>query len=421
MPASRLEFETLPHGVFLQRVSDVTGTTSLDARLGQGAFLALRLVDLLGPERPPVSDDAFHYQAVATDRFCRELRASGTEGAHVHGLVESAVAAWQRRDVGLVVPALFAYAHFLEDELRLEEAVDVLDTLVAVAADRLAPADAVAARLQMARVYRKMNQFDQADRFYEEAGELAAAAGDKHSVLLSRIGRAECTRGRGNLPEAERRLRTVLVDARAAGERDAMARAEHALGVVLYHRGRPTEAIPHAWRAFALYGTEDSRLRALNDVGLMLLSIGDVAGAERALAQVVRHGGHDDNVSNALIELMHCASFRRDRVGFARWRERCEARLDAMPPNIRTDFYLKQGIGHARFGQFQRAQTSLKKALEVATAHGLHEFEFLIERILGGLKDCQHELAREAQPVPDAVLETAELREVSDSLAQLAG
>ena len=92
-----------------------------------------------------------------------------------------------------------------------------------------------------------------------------------------------------------------------------------------------------------------------------------------------------------------------------------------MPPNIRTDFYLKQGIGHARFGQFQRAQTSLKKALEVATAHGLHEFEFLIERILGGLKDCQHELAREAQPVPDAVLETAELREVSDSLAQLAG
>src|SRR2546422_11570272 len=42
------------------------------------------------------------------------------------------------------------------------------------------------------------------------------------------------------------------------------------------------------------------------------------------------------------IELMHCAASRRDRVGFARWRERCEQRLAEMPPNIRADFYLKQ-------------------------------------------------------------------------------
>jgi tetratricopeptide (TPR) repeat protein len=420
LSASHLEFEALPHGVFLQRVSGVTGTTSLDARLGQGAFLALRLVDQLGPERPSVSDDAFHYQALATDRFCRELRVTGTEGAHVHGLVESAVAAWQRRDVRLVVPALFAYAHFLEDELRLEEAVDVLDTLLTVGADRLAPADGVGARLRMARVYRKMNQFDEADRFYEEAGELAAAAGDRHSELLSRIGRANTVLGRGNLSDAERQLREILAEAHAVGARDAEARAEHGVAVALLHRGQPQDAVPHAWRAFELYDNDESRLRALNDVGIMLLSLGDVVAAERALSEVVRRGGADDNLNNALIELMHCASYRRDRVGFARWRERCEARLEDMPPNIRADFYLKQGIGHARFGHFRRAQISMKKALDIATAHGLHEFEFLIERILGGLTDCERELAREVQPVPDTVLETAELREVSDSLAQLA-
>jgi len=59
MPASRLKFESLPHAIFLQRVSGPQGATSLEARLGQGAFLALRLVDLLAPDRPHVSADAF--------------------------------------------------------------------------------------------------------------------------------------------------------------------------------------------------------------------------------------------------------------------------------------------------------------------------------------------------------------------------
>src|ERR1041385_2259196 len=63
MPASRLKFESLPHAIFLQRVSGPQGATSLEARLGQGAFLALRLVDLLAPDRLQVSGDAFHYQS----------------------------------------------------------------------------------------------------------------------------------------------------------------------------------------------------------------------------------------------------------------------------------------------------------------------------------------------------------------------
>src|SRR5256884_644498 len=137
MPASRLKFDSLPHAIFLQRVSGPQGATSLEARLGQGAFLALRLVDLLAPDRPHVSADAFHYQWVATDRFCAELRAAATEGAHVHGIAEGSADAQRLGDIRLVAPALFAYAPFLEEELRLDEAVDVLTTLLGVVASRL--------------------------------------------------------------------------------------------------------------------------------------------------------------------------------------------------------------------------------------------------------------------------------------------
>jgi tetratricopeptide (TPR) repeat protein len=421
MPVSRLKFESLPHAIFLQRVSAQVPATSLEARLGQGAFLALRLVDLLTPDREPVSADAFHYQWVATDRFCRELRAAATEGAHVHGIAASASDAHRLSDTRLIAPALLAYAHYLEDGLRLDEALDVLWTLVQVGGTRLSTPDSVAVRLRIARVNRKQNRFDEAEGAYAEAGELAAAAGDRYSELLSRIGRANTVLGRGNLAEAVRCLRAVLADARSAAERDAEARAEHGIGVALVHMGQPADAVPHVWRAFELYEDEDSRLRALNDIGIMLLMLGDNVGAERALSEVVRRGGSQESTSNAMIELMHCASYSRDRVGFARWRERCEAHLTDMPPNIRADFYLKQGIGQARFGHMKKAGALLEKALEIATAADLHEFEFRIERIKNGLRGCETVVQGEPSAAAEPVFDTQELREVSASLAQLVG
>ena len=118
MPGSRLKFDSLPHAIFLQRVTAQLPATSLEARLGQGAFLALRLVDLLAPDREPVSPDAFHYQWIATDRFCSELRAAATEGAHVHGIAASAADAHRLSDPRLLAPALLAYAHYLEDATK---------------------------------------------------------------------------------------------------------------------------------------------------------------------------------------------------------------------------------------------------------------------------------------------------------------
>jgi len=421
MPGSRLKFDSLPHAIFLQRVTAQLPATSLEARLGQGAFLALRLVDLLAPDREPVSPDAFHYQWIATDRFCSELRAAATEGAHVHGIAASAADAHSLSDPRLLAPALLAYAHYLEDAMRFDEALDVLWTLVQVGDARLSSPDAVAVRLRMARVSRKQNRFDEAEAAYVAAGELAATAGDRYSELLSRIGRANTLLGRGNLAEAERCLRAILADARTAGQQDAEARAEHGIGVALHHMGQPADAIPHVWRGFERYEDDDSRQRALGDLGIMLLMLGDAAGSEHALSEVVRRGGTNETLSNALIELMHCASFRRDRVGFARWRERCEARVAEMPPNIRADCYLKQGIGQARFGQFKKAEALMERALEIASAGGLHEFEFLIERIKSGLHECEQAIQTESRALAEPVFQTEELREVSASLAQLVG
>src|SRR5207237_2349559 len=257
---SGLRCEACPHASVLQRGSGPESATTLEARLGQGAFLALRLVDLLAPDRAPISKDAFHYQWVATDRFCRELRAAATEGAHVHGIADNASDSYSLGDVQLISPALFAYAHFLEVEQRLEEALDVRTTLVVVVGSRLSSTDAVAAQLRFARVHRKLNRFDEADAAYTEAGELATLAGDRYSGLLSRIGRANTMLGRGNLADAERRLAGVLADARTAGERDVEARAEQGVAAEIYYMGQSAEAMPHEWQPCRMYEEDVARL-----------------------------------------------------------------------------------------------------------------------------------------------------------------
>src|SRR5438132_1182422 len=137
MPSARLKFESLPHAIFLQRATGPSPAASLEARLGQGAFLALRLVDLLAPDRDPVSQDAFHYQWVATDRFCGELRAAAAEGVHVHRVAASASDAHRLSDPRFIGSALLVYALYLGDAMHLEEALDVLRTLVQVGGMRL--------------------------------------------------------------------------------------------------------------------------------------------------------------------------------------------------------------------------------------------------------------------------------------------
>src|SRR5438270_675216 len=394
-------------------------TQLLPWMMGPAACVALRLVDLLGPDEHVPSPDAFHYQHAATERACRGIPADRPETGHLIGVVQSADDAFRAHDVGLLFPALFAYAHYLEDGMRLEEALDVLETTERVGGETFRAEDRVAARLRLARVLRKLNRFDEAERAYEEGGALAEAIGDSHSHLLSRIGRANTVTARGNLVEAEGSLRGALADAGAVTDRRAQALAHQGLAVVLSTSGRPAEAIPHEWHAYELYDDELSRMRILTDLGVTFLTVGDADSAERALTTVVREGKARDVVDNAMIELMHCASFRRDRVGFERWQDRCEARREDMPPNVLVDFTLKAGIGLARLGQLSRADTLLRTALRLAEDAGLHEFVFRIERIRSGLRDCKEGCNCDPLAAAEPVLENDGLREVSNNLALL--
>lgn len=410
----------LPHAVFLQRVAHHPATAP-EVRLGQGAFLTLRLLDLLADDREPVSPDAFRYQSAATERYCDDLVGEGTEAAHILGMARIAAEARRHNDVRLIAPAMLAYGLYLEDEGHYGEAADVLESVLGVAGARLAASDSVAALLRIGRVNRKMAEFDAAETSYKEAGEMAQATADQYSALLSRLGIANCAWGRGNLQAAEKQLRGILEDARLQGQRDAEARAQHQLAAVLGNRslGQPEIAVGHLWQAFELYEDEPSRLRVLGDLGTALMTLGHYAAAEQALGLVVkRGGGTSETLLNAMVELINCSSSRGDHVGFKRWQQECEARVDLMPPNILADFYFRSGIGLARFKNFRSAMALLGQAVTVAATNGLHELEFRMERVRDGLRDCEAEILA-CDPVAEPVVDSEAVREVSASLAAL--
>jgi tetratricopeptide (TPR) repeat protein len=410
-------FGGLAHGVFLARVADQPAVSPA-ARLGQGAFLALRLVDLLRSDAAPVTPDVFRYQHAATERYCQELDAGAPEAAHLVGLVHSAMDAHRAGRVALVGPALFAYAHFLEDEGQYEEALDVLETMLVVGAGKLSERDLIGGLLRAARVLRKLGRFDEAEASYRAAGARAETAGDRYSQLLSRIGCTNIAVTRGNLAAAQTSYEAILADAELAGEQDAQARTEHGLGVTHDMRGRRDTAVSHFWNAFQLYEDEPSKLRVLNDLGITLRALGEYAAAERALRHVVDHETRE-GLANPLMELMHLSSARGDRVGFERWRERVLALESAMTPSARVDFFLKCGVGLARFGNFARAAEMLGAARALAAEHGLHEFEFRVERIQAGLPECEHALNACSAQDQEPLYDFEPVREVAASLAQL--
>jgi len=290
--------------------------------------------------------------------------------------------------------------------------------MIDIGHDRLTVSDKISAWMRLGRVRRLQADFDRADAAYAEAGTIAATAGDQQAVLTSRVGQTNVVYFRGNLAEAERGWRSILADCAGTPYRNVIAQAEHGLGNLMNLRSLPHEGAPHLWRAYEFYEDESLQLRALNDLGIVLLRLGHVEAAESALREVVRRDRPGENLLNASIELMNCASYSRDRVGFERWRERCLEHVPSAPPNVRADFSMKAGIGFARFGNYRRAQNELRQAHEIATAHGLHELVFRIEPILNGSKDCgAPEQVESAAPAPAYPSES--LNEVSASLATL--
>lgn len=400
------------HEPFLERASEPE--CEGDGTVPLGGFLTLRFADRAGDYKPG-DEEALAYQARATKDFLADLPPS-EEVTHLRGIVRVAAAVGRGASPHLLCAPVLAFAYWLEQELRLTEALDVVETAQRI--KDLLPEEVVSSLLQRARIQRLLGRLEDARRTYAAAGTRADELGDRHSALLSRIGDAIVARQLGNLPASEVALRDVLQDAEACGDKDAQARAHHDLGLVLMYRKREQESVPHLYRAFELYEPEVHKLRALSDVGESFKRLGHYSAAADAFALVMSGSATAQMRAYTMVALLELSALTGDRLAFARWRREVSALEQHLPLELQVGFDLQTGLGLVGFSEHRTARRYLNAALKKAQQHGLNEYIFAAEGALAELDNKQtRTAAAKAAAAPQQY--TQEVGDVAEKLCLL--
>ena len=371
------------HEPFLKRAAE--GSEKTDGDLGMAAFLTMRLADQFGIETNGAGREAVEYQCAATRKFVEDIRPKTPHTVMLSELVRVAEVAVDSDEPRLLFPPLLAFAYGLEEELRLDEALDVLKTALGLSDGRDAEEE-LNALLNLGRVLRNSGEFGEARNTYQRARAVALRLGDKHSELLGRIGHGIVARQAGNLPDSEQELRAVIADARAWGDRDAEARASQDLAGTLYYAGRVADAEPYAFRAYELFDNPRDEARALSDTGAMLKELGHYDAARNAFSVVLSHKLRSDERARTELECLEVSALTGDRLSFERWRQSVEEKRTLLPPDVEQDFELQVGIGFSLFDEFDRAAVHIERAITLAEKWGMGERVFVAERQLAEVR-----------------------------------
>jgi tetratricopeptide (TPR) repeat protein len=326
----------MPHAAFLTR--------DIPARMGQGAFLVLRVVDLLTPERRDTLDArVFNYQWKVTDVYLQEL-ADDPEGdpqdevMHLRDILDAAQELHREVDahtLHTMAAALSAYAINRSDCERADEAIDLLDTAWRV--ERGTPGEMPAA-MQLGAALLDARMLEEAARWYRriERSEL------RDAKLIGSMGRADILLARGENSRAERAYRRLRDAARLAQYDAIVLHAEVGVIKARLQQDRAREALLGAWalRPRNQAAADPLLARALEALGAL-----DAAARLYAPAAL---GGPPAQQWESLAALVRCARKRGDRLAFARWRKVGEAHHEnGLPPaGAEAEFWaeLERGV-----------------------------------------------------------------------------
>ena len=127
-PASLAASSDEFHEAFLERAARADGTQSSTVALG--AFLTMRLMDQFATERSDRDLTALHYQIWSTRQFLDATEPHTEEIEQLERIVRAAEDASYSGHRDDVARQLLAYAEWLEGELFLAQASDVLMTAI---------------------------------------------------------------------------------------------------------------------------------------------------------------------------------------------------------------------------------------------------------------------------------------------------
>ena len=316
----------------------------------------------------------------ATQVRLRELPPADAEVGHLTRIVDAL-------DVADAATAalgnyLLAYAAYLEQEARVEEALDAVALATRAYGTGIAAGDFAVCALTAGRLNRLLARWEAAATCYEAAEVTGREHGDVVFALRGRLGRGAVARGRGNLPAARAIAEEVQQDAIRSKLPQVQALACADLAAAYSELGMPIEALQADYEAFRLTQDPAQRMRTLGNVGTDLVHLRSYDAARTAFTIVARSDAKATVRLNAVLELMGIEAAVGDRTAFERHRRAAARYRDQMPPSMAVDFLFKAASGLSRFGQLPRARAALCEAQAVAEKRGLHAWEFRVEQAL---------------------------------------
>ena len=376
------------------------------------AYATGRLLDRwLAPTSGPAADELGH-----------ELESIRV---HLHELSEDPETVYLSRIVGQIdlestaAPGLgkelLAYAAFLEQQGRLEEALETTVLAGRSFGPDIGPREYADCALTAGRLNRLLARWAAAITCYEAAERTGREQGDLVAALRGRLGCGAVARGRGNLPAARGIAEAVREEARALDLPLVQALACADLAAAYSEMGQPVEALQADYEMFRLHPDPDHRMRTLGNVGLDLLQLGWHDAARTAFAIVLRSETAVTVRLNARLELMTLEYAVGDPAAFEHHHRVAEASRDQMPASMQVDFLFKTASGRRRFGQPAAAKAALVEAQGIAEAHGLHAWSFRTESALRDL-DAPGDLG--PQPPATSRRDSLVVREVAAGLEE---
>ncbi|MBL0164516.1 MAG: tetratricopeptide repeat protein [Xanthomonadales bacterium] len=266
----------------------------------------------------------------------------------------------------------------------------LLKQAIATSTDSAIPADVKArALIGLANMEAEKRSFDDALLHLDQAHDLAISEGAVGANLSAdaRRQRADVLVRRGDFATAEPLLRELLKSdqARRGSDSEAVATDWRLLAICLEELSRYDEsaaAFGEAARiARALHGDHHSSLAyVLNDLGLMLMHRGDLAGAENALRETlsISHGIHGEEsrdswaVESNLLRVMELegryAEALKARQTMLEKEQRILAETTPETLAFHTNFL---GLDYRELGRLKEAETSFREVIALwARIHG---------------------------------------------------
>jgi tetratricopeptide (TPR) repeat protein len=380
----------VPHDAFFKRLGEA-GPGSRQWQAVSAGLVTVRLVERCATHSDPAVRTAGFRELLAVRRAIRALD-DGPIRTALNDVVD-AVSPDASGTTAELIGALNVYGHQLQADGEWRLAADVFGVAITCAVARGDRSPVPAAYFHIGLCRRKLGDIDGAHAAYQSGHIVAEGIGDTAGVLRLAVGEARIAIERGNFPEAEDRLESIIAAARVAEVPEVMARALHDRGLVAFKRGRTEAAVRYYFDALRLFQVDEDQQRALHDIAQALLEMGVRADARRAFEVLFEAALLQETKWAAAINLLEVAAREGDWRAFESWRVRISA--VALPPELALQAAVTVGDGYRRFERPGLAADAYQMAAAMAAQAGLHEY---VAHAEAGLKAVREVPARMTAP-----------------------